>query len=46
MRAPILKQGDLNAYFGNSIIYGNLDEELLFADEEGTDLIYKFDHCF
>ncbi len=42
---PILKQGDLNAYFGNSIIYGNLDEELLFAYEEGTDFIYEFDHC-
>lgn len=42
---PILKQGDLNAYFGNSIIYGNLDEELLFAEEPGTDFIYKFDYC-
>jgi hypothetical protein len=43
--APILKQGDLNAYFGNSIIYGNVNEELLFAEEEGTEFIYKFDHC-
>jgi len=43
--APIIKQGDLNAYFGNCLIYGNLNEELLFSEEEGTDFIYKFDHC-
>lgn len=41
----ILKQGELDAYFGNCIVYGNVDEELLFAYEEGTDLLYKFDHC-
>jgi hypothetical protein len=43
--SPIIKQGDLNAYFGNCLVYGNLNEELLFSEEDGTDFIYKFDHC-
>ncbi|MCD4745912.1 MAG: hypothetical protein K8R58_06400, partial [Bacteroidales bacterium] len=37
--------GDLSkAYFGNCIIYGNLDEEILLAEEQGVAFNYRFDH--
>ncbi|NLN96590.1 MAG: hypothetical protein GX128_10555 [Bacteroidales bacterium] len=34
------------AYFGNSIIYGNLENELLFDAAENSTFNYNFDHCF
>jgi len=34
-----------NAYFGNSIIYGDKDEELLISSDDQGDLDYTFDHC-
>lgn len=37
--------GDLNAYFGNCIIYGNRDEEMLYSDDESVAFNYVFDHC-
>ncbi len=37
--------GDLNAYFGNCIIYGINDEEMIFSDDEQADFNYQFDHC-
>jgi len=33
------------AYFGNCIIYGNLQEEILTDMDPGTDSVYTFDHC-
>jgi hypothetical protein len=36
---------NLDAYFGNSIIYGNKDEELLFDSDEQGDYKYVLDHC-
>lgn len=36
--------GDLNAYFGNCIIYGTNDEEMLYSDDEGAQFNYTFDH--
>ncbi len=33
-------------FFGNSIIYGNLDDELLIGTQpEGSTFTYSFDHC-
>lgn len=37
--------GNLDAYFGNCIIYGNLDEEILYSNDETVTFDYKFDHC-
>ena len=37
--------GNLNAYFGNCIIYGTNDEEMLYSDDEGAEFNYTFDHC-
>ena len=38
--------GDLeNAYFGNCIIYGNVEEEILLAKDNQAEFNYKFDHC-
>jgi hypothetical protein len=42
---PITYLGDLNAYFGNCIIYGNLDEELLFSEESAVDFDVTFESC-
>ena len=36
---------NMDAYFGNSIIYGNKTEELLLDSEEGGSFNYTFDHC-
>ncbi len=36
---------NLDAYFGNSIIYGNKDEEMLLDSDEQGDYSYVFDHC-
>ncbi len=36
----------IKAYFGNSIIYGNLENELLFNAAENSTFNYNFDHCF
>lgn len=37
--------GDLQAYFGNCIIYGDLEEELLFSEDEAVAFDVTFDHC-
>ncbi len=37
--------GDLDAYFGNCIIYGNLDEEVVFSNDASVAFKYFFDHC-
>ena len=37
--------GDLNAYFGNCIVYGSLDEEMIFSNDESVAFNYQFDHC-
>ena len=37
--------GNLNAYFGNCIIYGINDEEMIYSDEDQADFNYTFDHC-
>ncbi len=42
---PITYLGDLEAYFGNCIIYGNLDEELLFSEESGVGFDVQFENC-
>lgn len=36
---------DLDAYFGNSIIYGNKDEELEFDSTASAKFDLTFDHC-
>ncbi len=36
---------NLEAYFGNSIIYGNKSEEILLDHDEQGDYKYVFDHC-
>lgn len=44
----LLYTGDmLNAYFGNCIFYGALDEEILIdpLEESETDFPYTFEHC-
>jgi len=35
----------VNAYFGNCIIYGNTDEELLLDYNASASFNYKFDYC-
>jgi hypothetical protein len=37
--------GNLDAYFGNCIIYGNLEEEIVFSNDETVEFNYTFDHC-
>ncbi len=34
------------AYFGNCIIYGDKDEEMLLDNQYGSTFNYKFDYCF
>lgn len=34
-----------NAYFGNCIIYGNIEDELVIDDKYSGILNYTFDHC-
>ncbi|MDT8393210.1 MAG: hypothetical protein RQ761_05170 [Bacteroidales bacterium] len=34
-----------DAYFGNSIIYGNRQEEIYLDSDGAGDFIYTFDHC-
>ena len=42
----IIYQGDMkNAYFGNCIIWGNNDEEILPDNLAGTAFNYQFYHC-
>lgn len=36
---------DFDAFFGNCIIHGQLDEELEFDGLEGAEFNYLFDHC-
>ena len=36
---------DINITFGNSIIYGNIDEEIQYDEDEGALFNYVFDHC-
>ena len=36
---------DLNVCFGNSIIYGNNDEEIQYDEDAGAEFNYVFDHC-
>ncbi|OQX73151.1 MAG: hypothetical protein B6D61_12845 [Bacteroidetes bacterium 4484_249] len=33
------------AYFGNSIIYGNIEEEIILAKDEQVSFNYQFDNC-
>ncbi len=40
-----LRVGDLNAYFGNCIIYGINDEEMILSNADSADFNYQFDHC-
>jgi len=42
---PYTVVGPLNAYFGNCIMYGNVDEEILLSEDESAGFSYKFDHC-
>ena len=35
----------LSAYFGNTIIYGNIDNELMFVKNENTKFNVKFENC-
>jgi hypothetical protein len=43
---PITLLGDLvNAYFGNCIIYGYNDEEVILSDNDQVLFNYQFDHC-
>lgn len=37
--------GDLDAYFGNCIVYGTLDEEILYSRDESVAFNFTFDHC-
>jgi hypothetical protein len=42
----VIRKGDMEeAAFTNSIIYGTLDEELMFADNKENAFNYYFDHC-
>ena len=42
----VLQQRDFESvYFGNSILYGSIQEELLFDLASGSDLNFLFDHC-
>lgn len=43
---PITYLGNLNAYFGNCLIYGNVDEEIILSQDNAVDFNYQFDHCF
>ncbi len=36
--------GDLNAYFGNCILYGVNSEEMLYSEDEQAEFNYTFDH--
>jgi len=36
---------DMNVNFGNSIIYGNNDEEIQYDENNGAAFNYVFDHC-
>jgi hypothetical protein len=42
---PVTLIGNMEAYFGNCIIYGSLSEEFIAAKVDGADLNYLFDHC-
>jgi hypothetical protein len=42
---PVTLLGNMNAYFGNCLIYGNLDEEFIAAKLDGAEMNYLFDHC-
>lgn len=42
----VLQQRDFESvYFGNSIVYGSIQEELQFDLAPGSDLNFTFDHC-
>lgn len=42
---PITLVGNLNAYFGNCIVYGRLEEEMLFSNDAAAEFNLQFDHC-
>jgi hypothetical protein len=43
---PVTLLGDLeNAYFGNCIVYGSNDEEIILSNNDQVLFDYKFDHC-
>ncbi|MBN3034439.1 MAG: hypothetical protein JW861_02570 [Bacteroidales bacterium] len=43
---PVTYLGSLeNAYFGNCIFFGNLEEEILLAKDPAVGFNYRFDHC-
>ncbi len=43
--SEVLYVYNLDAYFGNSIIYGNREEEMLLDSDDQGDYSYVFDHC-
>jgi hypothetical protein len=43
---PVTLLGDLhNAYFGNCLIYGSNEEEIILSNNDQVLFNYKFDHC-
>jgi hypothetical protein len=43
---PITLLGNLqNAYFGNCLIYGNVEEEIILSENQGAEFNFNFDHC-
>ena len=42
----VIHSVDLNVSFGNSIIYGNNDEEIQYDEDAGASFNYVFDHCY
>ena len=43
---PVTFLGDLqNAYFGNCIVYGSNEEEIILSNNDQVAFNYKFDHC-
>jgi hypothetical protein len=43
---PVTLLGALqNAYFGNCIIYGSNEEEIILSKNDEVQFNYKFDHC-
>ncbi len=43
---PVTLLGDLlNGYFGNCIIYGSIEEEIILSNNDQVLFNYNFDHC-
>ena len=41
----VIQSNLADAYFGNCIAYGNLDDEVYFSNTNELDFNFKFDHC-